>query len=345
MKKCILFFLAVFALSFNTKAQDGFEALLLADKADSQKLLQAYFAPGMEGFINAMNNGWYHTAKVHKPFGFDLAIGLSAASIPSEKELFNISALGLASVTSTSTTASTFAGPNTTTPMTVTTTVGGNQVTADFSAPGGAIGDLPLKAVPAPIVQLSVGLPWKFEGMVRLLPKTNIGENDGSINMLGLGLKKEITNWFGPMDKTPLHVSLLAAYSTMDVSYGIADVSSGPIQTQNALTEFNLKTFTMQAIASLNFPIINLYGGFGYNSGSSTYKMSGTFTGEFDTGFPAPNDKVTKNLDIPSNLDFESKGFTTTLGARLSLGFFKIFGSYAFQEYNTFSAGVAISIR
>ncbi|WP_298879416.1 DUF6588 family protein [uncultured Polaribacter sp.] len=345
MKKYILILISIFTLSFNTNAQEGFEAILLADASDSQKLMEAYFAPGMEGFINAMNNGWYHTAKVHKTFGFDLAIGLSGAAIPTEKELFNISALGLTSVTSSSTTASTFAGPSGTTSMTVNTTINGNNVSANFDSPGGILSDLPAKAVPAPIVQLSVGLPFKLEGMLRFVPETNIGEDDGSVKMLGVGLKKEITNWFGPLDKTPLHISLLAAYTTMDVNYGIADQSSGEIQVQNALTEFNLKAYTVQAIASLNFPIINIYGGFGYNSGNASYAMSGTFTGVYDTGFPAPNDKVTKNLSVPSNLDFESSGVTTTLGARLSLGFFKIFGSYAFQEYNTFSAGVAISIR
>ncbi|MEO9571285.1 MAG: DUF6588 family protein, partial [Polaribacter sp.] len=204
MKKYFIIFIGVFTLSFNTNAQEGFEAILLADAADSEKLMEAYFAPGMEGFINAMNNGWYHTAKVHKTFGFDLAIGLSGAAIPSEKELFNISALGLTSVSSSSTTASTFAGPANTTSMTVKTEIDGQDVSATFNSPGGVLADLPAKAVPAPIVQLSVGLPFKLEGMLRFVPETNIGEDDGSVKMLGLGLKKEITNWFGPLDKTPL---------------------------------------------------------------------------------------------------------------------------------------------
>jgi hypothetical protein len=66
MKKRILILISVLTLSIQTKAQSNFENILLADVNDSQKLLQAYFAPGMEGFINAMNGGWYHTAKVHK---------------------------------------------------------------------------------------------------------------------------------------------------------------------------------------------------------------------------------------------------------------------------------------
>lgn len=344
MKKCILFFLGVFALSFNTKAQDGFENILLADVADSQKILQAYFAPGMEGFINSMNGGWAHTAKVHKKFGFDLTIGANLSSIPSEREVFNIAALGLTSVSSSSSTASTFGGSDQTTSMTVNTTVNGQDVTANFESPGGIKGDLP-GGVPAPVVQLSVGLPWKMDAMIRMVPKINFGKDDGSVNMLGLGLKKEITSWFGPMDKTPLHVSVLAAYTTMDVNYGIADQNSAEFQVQNAKTSFNLKAFTVQAIASLNFPIINLYGGFGYNNGSASYNMEGTFTGTYQTGLPAPNDTVSQQLIIPSTLDFDSSGLTSTVGARLSLGFFKIFGSYTLQEYNTINAGIAISIR
>ena len=345
MKKCILIFLGFIAFSFNAKAQDGFENILLADAGDSQKLLQAYFAPGMEGFINSMNNGWAHTAKVHKPFGFDLSIGLSASMIPSGKETFNIGSLGLTSVNSTATTASTFGGPSTTTNMSVNTTINGQAVTANFQSPGGVKEDLPLNAVPAPIAQFNLGLPGKFEAMIRMVPKIKIGDDDGSVNMLGLGLKKEITSWFGPLEKTPLHVSLLAAYTTMNVNYGVPNQTSGELQVQNALTEFKLKAFTMQAIASLNWPILNLYGGFGYNSGSSSFNMTGTYTGVYQTGLPAPNDTLTKSLTPPSTLDFESKGFRTTIGARLSLGFFKIFADYTMQEYNAVSAGVAFSIR
>ncbi len=342
MTKYILVFLGVFFLTLNTKAQDGFESILLADAADSQKLIKAYFAPGIEGFINSMNTGWYHSAKVHKKFGFDITLGASGSFIPSEKEIFNISTLGFTSISSTSSTASTFGGDkNNTTPMTVTTTVNGQVVTANFDAPGGA--DLPANLVPAPIAQLTLGLPWNMDAMIRMVPKIKIGDNDGSVKMLGLGLKKEITSWFGPMEKTPLHVSLLTAYTTMSVRYGIQDQNSGVIKVQNALTEFNLKAFTFQTIASLNFPVLNLYGGIGYNSGSSNYKMKGTFVGEYtDT---TSGQKVTKELAVPSNLEFESKGFRSTLGAGLSLGFFEIFADYTLQEYNAVSAGIAFSSR
>ncbi|NVK52950.1 MAG: hypothetical protein HWD85_08450 [Flavobacteriaceae bacterium] len=355
MKKYILIFIGVFALSFNAKAQDGFENILLADGADANKLMQAYFAPAMEGFIYGMNNGWYHTAKVHKVLGFDLTVGLSAAKVPSEKELFNISALGLASVSSTSPTASTFAGPNASTTFTVTKTVTINDpnspangqsrtVTANFDTPGGVTSDLPLNAVPAPVAQLNVGLPFKMEAMVRFFPETAIGDDGGSAKMLGLGLKKEITSWFGPLDRLPLHVSLLASYTSMDVNYAFADANSGNFQMANAAALFELRSYTAQAIASLNFPFINIYGGIGYSSGKSNFKMTGTYKGEFTYNEGGQSYTYTESL-TPPNMDFEAGGMKTTIGARISLWFLKIFADYTIQEYNTISAGVALSIR
>ena len=356
MKKCILIFMGVFALSFNTKAQDGFENILLAPSSDSNKLMQAYFAPAMEGFIYSMNNSWYHTAKVHKKFGFDISVGLSASIVPSEKELFSISALGLSgAVSSNATNGSTFAGPDSPTTFTVTKTVTINDpsspangqtrsVTANFDTPGGVTGDLPLNAVPAPVAQLNIGLPFKLEAMVRFFPETDLGDDGGSAKMLGLGLKKEITSWFGPLDKLPLHVSLLASYTSMDVNYGFADVSSGEFQVANAAASFELRSYTAQAIASLNFPIINIYGGFGYSSGTSKLEMTGTYKGEFSYTEAGQTYTYEESLTPPS-MEFDAGGFSSTIGARLSLGFFKIFGSYTLQEYNSVSAGIAISIR
>ena len=343
MKKHLLVSLSIFALSFSTKAQSGFEAILLADKADSQKLMQAYFAPGIEGFINAMNSGWYHTAKVHKTLGFDVTIGVSGAFIPSERELFTISALNLVSVSSSSTTAPTFAGSSEGTTMTVNRTINGQVVSTDFKSPGGIIEDLPGNVVPAPSVQIAVGLPWDLETMVRISPEINF-DDGGSINMFGIGFKKEITDWFGPIGKTPLHISLLAAYSSMDVQYGIGDVSTSNLEIKNGLASFKLTSFTAQAIASLNLPFINFYGGIGYNNGSASYSSQGTYTGVYSTT-TAPIISISETLDVPSNLDFNSSGLAATIGTRLSLGFFKIFGSYTLQEYNTLNLGMAISIR
>jgi hypothetical protein len=332
MKKCILIFLSVFALTSNTKAQDGFEGYLLADNNDRSKLIEAYINPAMKGLIYGMNSGWYHTAKVHKPFGFDIAIGLNASFVPEEDEMFSLS--GLTSINNGSITAATLAGSKNTTPITSVSFVENNVTySTTFNAPGGKKESLPLSAVPAPAVQLSLGLPAKFEVSLRLVPK--IGDDDVKGSLFGFGLKKEITSWFGPMDKTPLHVSLLAAYTTMTVDYNIN--SNGDVSVQDGLAEFKLNSYTVQAIASLNFPIINFYGGIGYGAGNSTLKMTGDYTLNYGP--------LSRTISDPINSEFDAGSFRTTIGSRLSLGFFKIFGSYTLQEYNTVNLGMAISLR
>ena len=206
--------------------------------------------------------------------------------------------------------------------------------------PSGIKDDLPLNAIPTPAVQLSLGLPYKFDVMLRLVPE--VGDEDVKGKLLGIGLKKEITSIFGPLEKLPLHVSLLAAYTSMDVNYSM-DGTNIPGNNQNA--EFKLKAYTAQAIASLNFPIINFYGGIGYSAGTSTLKILGTYELEYETGQPSPNDTITETVTDPIGLDFETNGFRATIGTRLSLGFFKLFADYTFQEYNTLSGGIAFSIR
>jgi hypothetical protein len=231
-------------------------------------------------------------------------------------------------------TAATAAGSENTTPLT-TVNISENNInySTTFNAPGGIKEDLPLNAIPTPAVQINLGLPANFEISLRLVPK--VGSEDVQGNLLGIGLKKEITQWFGPIDKTPLHVSLLAAYSTMTVDYNIDE--NQDVSVQNGLAEFKLNSYTVEAIASLNFPIINLYGGIGYGSGNATLKMLGDYTLNYGA--------LSITITDPINSKFNAGSFRTILGTRLSLGFFKIFGSYTLQEYNTANLGIAFSLR
>lgn len=335
MKKSILIILGAFALTFNTKAQDGFEGYLLADKNDRVQLIEAYISPAMKGLIYSMNNGWYHTAKVHKTLGFDLSIGLNGSLVPEEDEIFTLSGLtSINQATGSNITAATVAGSEDARPLTtINFTEGGETYSTTFNAPGGIKEKLPLNAIPAPAVQLSLGLPAKFEISLRLVPE--IGKEDVKGSLLGVGLKKEITSWFGPLGVTPLHVSLLAAYTTMNVEYDIQ--SNEDISIQNGLAEFKLNSYTVQAIASLNFPILNLYGGFGYGAGNSTLKMLGDYTLSYGP--------LSRTITDPIDSKFDVGSFRTTIGTRISLPFLKIFGSYTLQEYNTANLGIAISLR
>lgn len=351
MKKITLSLLTTFCFFSYVKAQQ-IEIDPTDLVQDTEKVANEYFAPAFKGFIYSMNNGWYHTAKVHKTLGFDITIGASASIIPSKDELFNIAAI-LNNSTSTSTN-------NTNTP-----TIGGNSsdnsqpaelthtvqqefqdttysFSTDFELPGGVKDDLPLNAVPAPSIQIGLGLPYKFEAILRLVPE--VGSDDVKGNLLGIGLKKEITSLFGPLDKTPLHISLLAAYTKMDVDYTFDEINEDNINViDGGSAKFELRSYTIQAIASLNFPIINFYGGVGYNGGSTSLDLLGDYVIDYKTSIASVSG--TGEITNPFSFDTQVGGFNATIGTRLSLGFFKIFASYTLQEYNSINAGIALSFR
>ncbi len=341
-KKISLFLLIIF---YSTSYSQELETILLA-KDDAQKLTKAYLNPSFKGLIFAMNNGWYHTAKVHKKFGFDISIGANFATIPNEEELFSIAELELSNNTITTngaTSSPTVAGSNSISPaqFQYSTQIEGQNVSANFTMPTGIKEDLPANTIPAPAIQVGFGLPFKLDLIIRYVPK--VGSEDVKTDIFGLGIKKEITELLGPLDKTPLHISILAAYSNMGVNYEIGNVNND-VSTQNASANFSLNTYTIQAIASLNFPVLNVFGGIGYNGGSIRLDMLGNYTLNYNTSINGAPD-VEESITDPFSIKTSSGSINATIGTRVSLGFFKLYGSYSLQEYNTINAGIAFSFR
>lgn len=343
MKNISAILFGIFISVSHVKAQNkGFETILFALE-DNDQLISAYIRPAISGFTYGMNNGWYHTAKAHKPFGFDLTIGMNASGIPSKDKIFSFADLDLSNNTSYgSPIAATIGGSeDLETPITFSTIIEGQNVSTTFNMPGGVLEKFPLNSLPTPSIQFSVGFPGKIDAIVRLVPQIGVDQVKGSLT--GIGLKKEITDWFGGMKKTPAHLSLLASYTTANADYEIQKSSSIGGMDQRA--EFRFFTYNIEAIASLNFPVIIIFGGIGYSSGNSSLNLLGTYFLEYDTGFNAPNNTLTQIVEDPLELDFNTSSFKTTAGIRVNLGFFKLYGSYTLQDYNTIGAGIAFNFR
>jgi len=347
--KNLTFVLLLFFTTTIAKAQE-FESILIAAD-DASLLMQNYVNPVMKGLMYDMNNGWYTTAKTHKKFGFDITISASAAFVPKSDEMFAFipSDYSYLSLPNGETQLPTVMGQNdaeTTVDVEIDNGDGTFNV-ASFEMPGGIAEDLPINAIPAPMVQIGLGLPFKTDLKLRLIPNLNF-DDDVETNLFGLGLQHDLMQYFGPLEKLPLNVSILAAFTNMEVTYNIDDEDSGDdIAITNGKGQFKMNTWTVQAIGSLDFKIITLYGGIGYNNGSASTKIKGTYTVDYDVedGSGTVIDTVSDTVTDPINLDFEANGIRTTLGARLNIGFFKIFADYTFQEYNTASAGIAFSFR
>ena len=71
--------------------------------------------------------------------------------------------------------------------------------------PKGVKSKLPLGSIPAPVLQLGVGIPFDTEIILRYSPEYH--RNGVDMSLKGLGVKHNLLQYFGPIDKFPLNVS------------------------------------------------------------------------------------------------------------------------------------------
>ncbi|SDX38341.1 hypothetical protein SAMN05444411_10551 [Lutibacter oricola] len=336
MRKLSLFLLGLL-FSMSVKAQE-FELLLLAND-DASLLMKNYMTPVMEGMQSGMNNGWYHTAKTHKKLGFDITILANAAMVPTSSQSFEFNSADYKYLSSSSSTINTIMGGENNSTIDIRIPEAGNYKIASFTMPDGIKDDVPLSAVPSPMIQASLGVFKGTDLSVRYLPEIKTDDVEG--NLIGLGVKHDIMQYLGPLDKLPLNIAVFGGFTKMDATYLIGDING--LQGSNQEATFELTTYTAQAIASLDFPVITLYGGIGYEKGTSTLKLNGTY--ELDYTIEGTNTTITESVTDPINMDFDTDGISAKIGARLNIGFFKIFGDYSIKNYNTATAGIAFSFR
>ncbi len=343
----ILLVMCVFT-KFST-AQDIETILLAAD--DANLLAENYINPVMNGLMYSMNSGWATTAKVHKKFGFDLTVGVNASFEPDKDQVFafvpsDYSFVALPNGERELNTVMSENDTETTIDVTIPNGDGTFKI-ASFDMPGGITGDLPANAVPAPTVQVGFGLPFKTDIKARFVPKLNFSDNVEA-NLIGFGLQHDITQYLGVIENLPLSISVLGAFTTMKVVYDISDEEiSDNVSVSNGELDFEMNTWTIQALASLDFKIITFYGSVGYNNGKSSTKMNGNYALTYDLEDGSGNQigTVDEFISDPINLEFETSSMRATLGTRLNLSIFKIFADYTFQKYNTATVGIAFSVR
>jgi hypothetical protein len=103
------------------------------------------------------------------------------------------------------------------------------------------------------------------------------------------------------------------------------------------------------AIASLNLPVITIYGGLGYGKTSTVLELKGNF--------PTPtlvtpglygqyNDSgVKKGTDFPK-MDIKNfSGLRANIGLRIKLAVITIHADFTKAQYNVFSTGLGVSFR
>lgn len=342
MKRLTL--LLILLVPFLGKSQD-IEQFLLAGTEDASKLTKNYVNPVAKGFMYGLNNGWYSTARTHKKLGFDITLVANLARVPGSDEVFKFvesdySNLSLASGASSAEMQTLMGGNNNEAILARIETGVGEYDIARFNIPDGIGDDLPMNAVPSATLQVGIGIPGINSDLkVRYLPK--VGGSDLEVGMFGVGLQKSLSKML-KIDKTPVDISALIAYTQLTAEYDIQEDSG--FNGSGQKMEFTTNAYTFQAIASVNLKLIEFYGAVGFN----TAKMDVDIKGTYELEYVDENTNMTvmsKTLIDPVSVDFDASGVRATIGTRLNLGFFKIFGDYTIQEYNTITAGIAFSFR
>jgi len=338
MKKAALIFVLFFCIN-QVSAQNNIEKLLISGVNDAKTFAKSYITPGAESLMYSMNSGWYKTAKVHKPLGFDISLVASGHFVNNADQSFDLNVSDYENIRfedgSQSKQVATVFGENTPS-VSVISRVEENGLNQDIEIllPNG-VSSKGVDVLPTAFLQAEVGLFKSTEIKVRYFPKTNIEEVESE--MIGFGIQHEITSWLPLGRVLPVDISGLVAYNQLDTQFDFSgDVA---LRGENQRLELDAETWLFELIASTKLPIINFYGGLGYISGNSDLDLKGTYIIEANI---FNQERV---LTDPFTVNNDISGLRATVGAKLKLGFFALNADYTFQEYETISVGIHFGFR
>lgn len=361
MKIYRLILITILSMSFGmSRAQNSeFENFLLGGVDDANLLLGHYISPALKGMGYGFNNGWYNTAKPHKTLGFDLMIiPLNVAFVPDEDQSFvfnNTDYNNTRLVSGTSAVLPTVAGIDSEELLenfiTDPALPGGELILGRFSAPDGIADDLEkIKlnrvAIPAPVVQVGVGIYKGTDIKIRWLPF--ISQDNLKFKYFGIGGMHSISQWIPALKNVPfLDISAVFGFTNIYAEYAIPTTNT--IQTTDAIAVYEVNTLTYQLLVSAHVSVITGYIGLGMDNYKTTFKMLGQYTLQY----PDATDGLGNSIPVPDQIltnpiNFEEKGeggFRTTVGARLKFAVFTIHGDYTIREYNTLTVGIGFSVR
>jgi len=338
--KFILLITLLHVLNSNSQNFNGMESLLLVAEDERNYVFQEYLRPLITSVNYSMAGGWSHTAKTHKKLGFDITLSVNALFIPSSAETYSTSALS--SITSSSEFLPTVLGGKTNETMSITLFQEGTvpELTASFTAPSGIKEELQLGLVATPSLQIGLGLPLKTDLIVRYIP--TISNKNTSIGLMGIGLKHNLLQYFGPADKIPfIDLSLLAAYSAYSIDYDIQKTSNLGGQGQQAV--MNMNSYVVRLISSVDLKLVTFYASAGYSKGFSNLNILGSYSLIYSV--TDSQEDITLSITDPLIVSWENESISANAGLSVNLPGIRIFADYTAQNYNSVSVGVSLGIR
>lgn len=336
--------------TFKANAQDdGINELFKGSPGDVNKLLNAYTAPLFKGFGNSLNGGWTNTAKTLAPLKFNIRVSASVSMISDADKSFNVNTLGLTNMRATNNggIAPTFGGDeNMKTAIEISDPSAPNDPLRKYNTtlPGGVT-----QYVPAPQIQLTVGVIKNTDVTLRLIPTTQITEDVGSVGMFGFGVKHSISQYFGKAEKiVPFDLAVAVGYTRLSYKKSLevrpetnnGGVSGNTDYSTQAL-EGHFSGWNTQVIISKKLAFFTPFVSLGYLTSKTDVGMKGNFP--FVTGVDATGRPIYTTTANPINISgpaSQTNGMRADVGFQMNLLFFRVYGSYSFAEYKSANAGI-----
>jgi hypothetical protein len=207
------------------------------------------------------------------------------------------------------------------------------------------------------MAQVGLGLPLGTEVKLRFIPKVSVG--DGNVSLLGFGLVHSLVQYLPGSKLLPFDVSLFGGYTKLQGNIPLS-LQPDPAVAQNYSTyssvfpkqnlSFNVSAFNVSLIASLNLPVVTLYGGIGYCKTQAEIKVQGNFPTPVLATSPTVhveyNDSGVVSGTKFGTLDMKDySGLRANIGLRIKLAVITIHADYTKALYDVYSAGLGISFR
>lgn len=335
---------AQFPTSLDDQEPLDISVFLKGGEEAASELMGSYMSPAFTGLGFGVANGWYNTAKTHKPLGFDITATVSLAKAPDDELFFSflqagdINNGGIRTQSGTAEDMATVFGDDRTVGLESSLTRNGVTVTSQFSAPPGLnLGEDVNGYVPVPMIQAGIGLIKNTDLKIRWVPTQKSDEDGYEVKMFGLGVMHDFKQWIPGIKHIPIDMSVLIAYNRITTTM---DLTNPEVDGTNQLGEFGINAMTYQVLVSKKLSILTLYGGFGYNDVKTNLDITGTYEIQDES-----NPSATIILTDPVQEKYTSNGMRATAGFRLKLAFITLHADYTFQKYNTITAGLGFSFR
>lgn len=348
MKKLypLITLILLLTITFQANAQDGFDQLIRSSPGDATKLVQAYAEPLFKGFGQGLNSGWNNTAKTKKFLHFDLRITVNAAFVPTSDKSYDVTKIGLSNHVRPNdpsrTIAPTFAGDKNDGPVMNIYNDAGVKV-SNFTLPKGII-----SVVPAPDIQLTIGLIQNTDLTIRTAPTIKISDDAGSVGMIGFGLKHDIIQDFLGNSHIPKPFDLAIAVNYSRINYkktldvqpdaGATPAAGQSSDFSNQRINSHFTGFNVQAIVSKKLLFFTPFFSVAYQISSTDFGVTGNYP-ITSTNPAQPNQYVT--ISDPVHIKETSvSGVRADVGFQLNLAVFRFYASYSIGQYQSVNGGI-----